>query len=499
MLFNLKLVQFNFFTISLGIIIDLYRILFRIRVITISSCVIFYRRRYIKDEVRKSRFYKLVLGFVIRILILILSSNIFFILIGWDGLGVLSFILVIFYQRESSLGSGLITLFSNRVGDGFLLILVRVISIFIDWRIRLVFTTLIAILIILGSITKRAQIPFSSWLPRAIAAPTPISALVHSSTLVTAGVFLLIRFSALLDYSFLLRIGSITALLAGLAGIVEHDLKKIIALSTLSQLGVIFIRLGLNLPNVAFFHLLTHAFFKRIIFICAGDIIRSHQGNQDIRLYGNFFYINSLTSIFILRGSLALIGLPFIAGFYSKDAILENFIIGNINSFLCLLGWIGIITTTLYRIRLIIKRVWQVNFISTTYFNCNWVVFFPVFILNVGAISFGSLFSYFLYYTPFFSERLLKILPFLIFILGIRLSMIYWKLEIKIILLASFGFLNVITEHTSKIQSKIKEITLVSEIGWIEIFPSTVQYFIKNVKWINIGISTFGLILLLLL
>ncbi len=499
MLINLKLFQLNFFTISIRLIIDIYRILFSIRVVTISSCVMFYSTSYIKDEVRKSRFYKLVFGFVLRILILILSSNLFFILIGWDGLGVLSFILVIFYQREGSLGSGLITLFSNRVGDGFLLMLIGTLRIVIDWGIRATFTTLIIILIMLGSITKRAQIPFSSWLPRAIAAPTPISALVHSRTLVTAGVFLLIRFRSLLDYSFLLRIGSITALLAGLAGIVEHDLKKIIALSTLSQLGVIFIRLGLNLPNVAFFHLLTHAFFKRIIFICAGDIISRHQGNQDIRLYGNFFLINSLTSIFMLRGSLALIGLPFIAGFYSKDAILENFIIGNLNSFLCMLGWAGIVTTTVYRVRLIINRAWQASTITTMYFNCNWIVFFPVFILNLGAISFGSLFSYYLYYIPFFRERMLKLIPFFIFIVGLRMGLIYWSLEIKTILLASFGFLNVVTEHTSKVQSNVKTVVLVSERGWLEMLPSRVQYFISNIKWVNIGISTFRLALLFLL
>lgn len=190
-------------------------------------------------------------------------------------------------------------------------------------------------LIILAGITKRAQIPFSAWLPAAIAAPTPVSALVHSSTLVTAGVYLLIRFNVLLLDSFLgkalLIIGGLTIFIAGIGANLEIDLKKIIALSTLSQLGLIIRILALGFYKLAFFHLLTHALFKALLFICAGVIIHQIKNSQDIRYMGGFINFIPLTSSFFSVSNLALCGTPFLAGFYSKDLILEIIYFSNIN------------------------------------------------------------------------------------------------------------------------------------------------------------------------
>jgi len=184
--------------------------------------------------------------------------------------------------------------------------------------------SLILILVILASLTKRAQIPFSAWLPAAIAAPTPISALVHSSTLVTAGVYLIIRFNEMLGMRRVLYYISVgTIFMSGLGANFETDLKKIIALSTLRQLGVIIIALSLGLVELAYFHLLMHALFKSLLFLCAGVYIHGYGDKQDIRTLGGVMESSPLTSFYFIGCSLALCGFPFISGFYSKDLILE--------------------------------------------------------------------------------------------------------------------------------------------------------------------------------
>jgi NADH-ubiquinone oxidoreductase chain 5 len=190
-------------------------------------------------------------------------------------------------------------------------------------------------LIIIAGITKRAQIPFSAWLPAAIAAPTPVSSLVHSSTLVTAGVYLLIRFSFLIYLNnFLLYVGVLTIFIAGLSANFECDLKKIIALSTLRQLGLIIIVIGLGLNDLSFFHLMTHAIFKSLLFLCAGVFIHSYGEIQDIRHMSRLDKRLPISSFYFIICSMALCGFPFLSGFYSKDLILELFIIGNINFFI---------------------------------------------------------------------------------------------------------------------------------------------------------------------
>merc|ERR1711970_932480 len=239
------------------------------------------------------------------------------------------------------------------------------------------------LLVVLAAITKRAQIPFSAWLPAAIAAPTPVSALVHSSTLVTAGVYLLVRFRAALEGSLtqtvFLLLSSLTIFMAGLGANFEYDLKKIIALSTLSQLGVIMRILSLGYPNLAFFHLLRHALFKALLFICAGAVIHNIKNYQDIRLIAN----------------LALCGSPFIAGFYSKDLILEIAFIMNINIFIFLLYCLATGLTVCYTFRLVfytltgnfnLHRLYSItdeSYLMTT----------PILFLSRGAIFGGAFLS----------------------------------------------------------------------------------------------------------
>ena len=340
-----------------------YISLFFLRVVSlISGRVIIYRTSYISSEKFFSRFIMIVLLFVLSIYLLILSPNIISLLLGWDGLGVTSYLLVIFYQRKKSYNAGIITAITNRLGDVGILICIGLLFLMGDWtylyisrRSFYVQSYLILILIVSAS-TKRAQIPFSAWLPAAIAAPTPVSALVHSSTLVTAGVYLIIRLNFIFCSSnstnFLLFIGIITILLAGAAAIFEIDIKKVIALSTLSQLGVIIIILGGIEPVLSFFHLLRHAYFKAILFICAGIIIHNMKDYQDIRKIRIILNVIPVTFRVIIVANLSLCGLPFLRGFYSKDIILEVIIISTIRLVIFVMIIVATFFTVAYSCRM---------------------------------------------------------------------------------------------------------------------------------------------------
>jgi len=252
-------------------------------------------------------------------------------------------------------------------------------------------------MVILAAITKRAQIPFSSWLPAAIAAPTPVSALVHSSTLVTAGVYLLIRFRRLfIDTDlgkFLLLISGLTIFIAGLGANFEFDLKKIIALSTLSQLGLIIRILAIGFYKLAFFHLLTHALFKALLFICAGAIIHNIKNSQDIRDMGSLTAHIPLTISCLNVANLALCGFPFLAGFYSKDIILEIVLISQLNLFSVFLFFFSTGLTVRYSFRLFYYSfIITINQSSINILNDkSFVMFKSMFGLLLFAILGGSI------------------------------------------------------------------------------------------------------------
>ena len=337
--------------------------LFFISVVSlISARVIFYSSSYISADRIYSRFIFLVLSFILRIWLLILRPNFISILLGWDGLGVTSYLLVIYYQREKSFNAGIITALTNRLGDAGLLVFIGLMLQAGSWRFffsrfgsRIEYTGPI-FLVILVAITKRAQIPFSSWLPAAMAAPTPVSSLVHSSTLVTAGVYLLIRLNYMLiriEFMWgLCLLGAVTIIMAGGAAIFEVDIKKIIALSTLSQLGLMFITLGMGLPLMAFFHLIAHAYFKAILFISAGGIIHRIKEFQDLRAMGAaVFYIPVSVRIFLVA-NLSLCGIPFMSGFFSKDLILELLIIRSARVSIFAVAIISTGLTVLYSFRI---------------------------------------------------------------------------------------------------------------------------------------------------
>nr|AOR07209.1 NADH dehydrogenase subunit 5 [Mesenchytraeus hydrius] len=353
--------------IMFTVIADSIGMLFSCTVLFISGNVLMFSTVYMKDDKFINRFTILVLLFVLSMNLLIFIPHFMILLIGWDGLGITSFILVIYYQNPKSLAAGMVTALTNRIGDVMLLLAIAWTLNQGHWYIMNMWSTDMSIMqiaaITIAAMTKSAQMPFSSWLPAAMAAPTPVSALVHSSTLVTAGVFLLIRFYPFLHtfYYFntlLLMFAVSTMLMAGLSATTECDMKKIIALSTLSQLGMMMTSLGLNMPQLAYFHMLTHALFKALLFVCAGSFINAHLHSQDLRWMGNLTHQMPVATSCITLANLALCGFPFMAGFYSKDLIMESAINMQNNLFMVSLSLFSIGLTSFYFMRFSLVVMW---------------------------------------------------------------------------------------------------------------------------------------------
>ena len=373
--------------VIITLILDFMSLMFLGLVRLIAGRVVLYSTSYICGEFYFSRFQIVLIRFIGSIWLLILSPNTIRLLLGWDGLGVTSYLLVIFYQRPKSYNAGIITALTNRIGDVGLLVIVGMSVSIGSWRYLFysfqtnLFRGGLIVILILSACTKRAQMPFSSWLPAAMAAPTPVSALVHSSTLVTAGVFLLIRFNLLLcdlrSSWWLCFVGALTMIIAGLSAINEIDMKKIIALSTLRQLGVIIITLGANMPILSFFHLLSHAYFKAILFICAGSIIHRIRDYQDIRTIALALTRSPLTLSIFFRANLRLSGLPFLRGFFSKDLILEAITIRGPRIVLFLALFFGTLLTVAYSCRvtfLLTKRRIESSSQSFSYDRDLWII-----------------------------------------------------------------------------------------------------------------------------
>lgn len=329
-LFEICMRNFSSLDFSMIFLLDYFSLTFLNFVLIISFVVIIYSYYYIHEDRSEYRFIIIVSLFVASIAMLILSPTFLGIIIGWDGLGVTSFLLVIYYINSSSLRSGLITIYTNRLGDVAILIAFYYIlknnlmgfeSFFIHGRIFL------RVIIMFGGITKSAQIPFSAWLPAAIAAPTPVSSLVHSSTLVTAGVYLFIRFFYI--YSFMVLrtifrvIRLLTSLFAGFIACYETDLKKLVAISTLSQLGLIIFIISLGDVFLCYFHMVSHALFKALLFLSCGLIIIVKRGGQDMRFMGSIKFRIKIILIFLILANIRLVGTPFLSGFFSKDLIIE--------------------------------------------------------------------------------------------------------------------------------------------------------------------------------
>ena len=427
--FNSFLFEFYFLTFggldfSVTLIFDFLSIGFFSCVSFISGVLFFYRLFYMEGTIDFRRFLYLVFLFVFSIFFLVFSGRFFLTMVGWDGLGLISFLLVIFYPNSYSLISGLITVFSNRVGDVFFIFSFFFIYIsgtfFFDFSSLNLFV-FFSIFVFLGSITKRAQFPFSAWLPAAMAAPTPVSSLVHSSTLVTAGVYVLIRFNyvfTFLNFYFLKLFFLLTMVFAGFSSMIEKDLKKVVAISTLSQLGMIMFILSCGVWVLTFIHVIIHAFFKSIIFLRVGSLMGQIIGIQDSRFYGAFFF--SYTSyLYFLVSCFCLSGFPFFIGFYSKD-----FIISSVSSFEGFLLYyfflVGCFCTVGYRLRLLYEA-YQCHFKNTSFFVFKESFYFliPVRFLFFKCWFLGGLFYwYFLFDMVFFFSFLDLLIGVVLLIFG---------------------------------------------------------------------------------
>nr|ADO13508.1 NADH dehydrogenase subunit 5 [Maruca vitrata] len=441
-----ELISFNSMSIVMSILLDWMSLLFMMFVMLISSVVIFYSKSYMSSELNLNRFIMLVLLFVFSMILLIISPNIISILLGWDGLGLVSYCLVIYYQNIKSYNAGMLTALSNRIGDVFILMVISWMMNYGSWNYIFYlefmkndyYMMMVGSMIIIAAMTKSAQIPFSSWLPAAMAAPTPVSALVHSSTLVTAGVYLLIRFNLLLVdmmfMKFLMLLSGLTMFMAGISANYEFDLKKIIALSTLSQLGLMMSILSMGLPDLAFFHLLTHAMFKALLFMCAGVIIHMMSDIQDIRFMGGIGSFIPLTSLCMNISNMALCGIPFLAGFYSKDLILEMVSMSNLNFFIFLLYYISTGLTMFYSFRLTMYlMVNDFNLLSIyNLYDEDFTMLKSMFILLFMSIISGSMLMWMIFPYPYmiYLPFNMKMMVIYVSILGLLLGYLISNMNI---------------------------------------------------------------------
>ncbi len=366
-----------------GFLVDRLTTLMMVVVTFVSLCVHVYTIGYMRDDPGYTRFFSYISLFTFSMLMLVMANNFMQLFFGWEAVGVVSYLLIGFwYTRPSAIFANLKAFLVNRIGDfGFVLgiagiayfthsmhyadafaaaprIAAALIPLSPSYSVNAM--TLICVCLFIGAMGKSAQVPLHVWLPDSMEGPTPISALIHAATMVTAGIFMVARMSPLFEYSegalsFVLVIGATTAFFMGLLGVVNNDIKRVIAYSTLSQLGYMTVALGVSAYSAGMFHLMTHAFFKALLFLAAGSVIIGMHHEQDMRKMGGLAKYMPITAVTCWIGALALIGTPFFSGFYSKDAIIEavgeSHRFGATYAYWCVLC--GVFVTALYTFRML--------------------------------------------------------------------------------------------------------------------------------------------------
>ncbi|MGQ0835268.1 MAG: NADH-quinone oxidoreductase subunit L [Gammaproteobacteria bacterium] len=427
-------------TMQIGFLVDHLTALMMAVVTFVSFCVHVYTIGYMADDPGYQRFFSYISLFTFSMLMLVMSNNFLQLFFGWEAVGVVSYLLIGFwYTRPSAIFANLKAFIVNRVGDfGFVIGIAGIvyftgsldygdafkaapqlatqwIPISTEWAVPAI--TLICICLFIGAMGKSAQVPLHVWLPDSMEGPTPISALIHAATMVTAGIFMVARMAPLFEYSdvalsVVLVVGATTAFFMGLLGIVNNDIKRVIAYSTLSQLGYMTVALGASAYGVAIFHLMTHAFFKALLFLAAGSVIIALHHEQDMRRMGGLRKYMPITYWTSLIGALALIGTPFFSGFYSKDLIIEavheSHRWGAGYAYWCVL--IGVFVTALYTFRLIF-----LTFFGPERFERDqghaphetpWVVTVPLVALAIPSVIVGAITIEPLLFGGFFSDSI---------------------------------------------------------------------------------------------
>ncbi len=476
------------FTANWSINIDPLSSVMLVVVTVVSALVHIYSIGYMSHDPHKPRFMSYLSLFTFAMLSLVVSDNFLQLFFGWEGVGLCSYLLIGFWYKKNSANNAAIKAFIvNRVGDfglaiGIFLIFYYFGSISFDQVFSMIpentektimflgfetnLITLISLTLFIGAMGKSAQFLLHTWLPDAMEGPTPVSALIHAATMVTAGVFLVVRCSPIYEYSTIALnivaiMGMITAIFAASVALVQNDIKKIIAYSTCSQLGYMFFATGVGAYHVAMFHLFTHAFFKALLFLGAGSVIHAFGNEQDITKMGGVWKKIPLTTSLMLIGTLALTGFPFLSGFYSKDAIIEFAYLkgSSIGIYASTVGILTAFLTAIYSWRLFFKTFFG------TYNNDKipikkihespHVMTIPLILLSIGAIFSGY----------FFKE------------LFIGLDTNYWK--------NSIYFLNEITDHDIPLW-----ILLITPFLVVFAIPISYYYFIFNTKIISDFVST---------